>query len=312
MGEDKSDKVKVLFVCTGNVFRSVIAEYCLKNYLRKKKIKNIIVGSAGVGIEVSKSGKMNSYVVQRLKGLGFHINHKQKKLTGEMLKDSDVVIAMHKEHKDFIEKNYGLYVPLFNEIALDRNVSVSDIDSISEGPNREKIVHKHINETVNHVYQNTPKILNYIQYSNFLFLDFMKRKKKQRMGYPFNPLYESKHSIAFMSIDIPNKEDAHILVVPKSRFKSFETIPHEILHDLVETISVIGKAVKESHEGYNVLLNNGWSAGQRIFHTHFHIIPRNEKDGIKIEVWKNKKLNKNEFIKLNDQIRENISKVLER
>ncbi len=305
MGDDKA---RVLFVCTGNTFRSVIAEYYLKNYLKKKGINNISVSSAGI---IAESQKINPFVLQVLKAKGIDASkHKQKKLTYEMIKNSDVIIALHKEHQDFIEKNFGLYVQLFNEIALEKSLSVSDIDSINNGPNKEELIKRHVKETINHIYQNTSKIFNYIEYSNFLFLDFINRKKQQRMGYPFNPFYESKYSIAFMSIDIPNKENAHVLVVPKNRFKSFEDIPHEILHDLVETISVVGKAIKKSHEGYNVLLNNGWSAGQRIFHTHFHVIPRNEKDDIKIEIWKNKKLNKNEFIRLNDQIRGNIKEVL--
>ena len=305
MGEDR---VKVLFVCTGNTFRSVIAEYCLRDYLRKRNIKNVLVNSAGI---IAKPDEINPFTSKILKRKGIDVSkHRQRRLTSEMVRGSEVIVALHKEHQEFLEKNFGVYAPLFNELAIEKSLSVSDIASVSNGPNREKVIYRHINETVNHIYQNTHKIFNYIQYSNFLFLDFINKKRKQGMGYPFNPLYESKHSIAFMSIDIPNKEDAHILVVPKKRFKSFESIPHEILHDLVETISIVGKAIKESHEGYNVLLNNGWSAGQRIFHTHFHVIPRNEKDGIKIEVWKNKKLNKNEFIQLNDRIRRNIDKIL--
>jgi len=302
------DRVRVLFVCTGNTFRSVIAEYCLKNYLKKRGINNILVSSAGI---IIKPKGIDPLVLEKLKNKGIDASkHKPRKLTAEMIRNFDVVIALHKEQQDFIERNFGIYVPLFNEIAIEKNLSVSDIDSISTGPNKEELIKRHVKETINHIYQNTSKIFNYIEYSNFLFLDFMNRKRQQKMGYPFNPLYESKYSIAFMSVDIPNKEDAHILVVPKNRFKSFEDIPHEILHDIVETISVVGRAIRKSHEGYNVLLNNGWSAGQRIFHTHFHIIPRNEKDDIKIEIWKNKKLNKNEFIRLNDQIKENIDEVL--
>ena len=65
-----------------------------------------------------------------------------------------------------------------------------------------------------------------------------------------------------------------------------------------------------SHEGYNVLLNNGRSAGQYILHTHFHIIPRKLDDKIKIEVWKNKKLTIGEYIKLNKQIKKNVDEVV--
>ena len=36
-----TEKLKILFVCTGNVFRSLSAEYCLKDYLKKHNIKNV-------------------------------------------------------------------------------------------------------------------------------------------------------------------------------------------------------------------------------------------------------------------------------
>ncbi len=301
------NKVNVLFVCTGNTFRSVIGEYCLRDYLKKRKIGSISVSSAGI---IAKPDSINTFTLKSLKSKGIDASkHKQRKLTRELIKDSDLVIALHKEHQNFIEKEFGVYVPLFNELVIGKSVSVLDVNR-TDGPNSEELFEKQINDTVEYIYKNTKKIFDYLAYSNFLFLDFIKGNKEQRDGYPFEPLYESKHSIAFMSIDIPNKEDAHVLVVPKIRFKSFEDIPKEILHDLIETIMIVGKAIKKNHGGYNVLLNNGWSAGQRIFHTHFHVIPRNEKDDIKIEIWKNKKLNKNEFIKLNEQIKENINEVL--
>ena len=300
------NKVKVLFVCSGNVYRSVVAEYCLRNFLRKKNVKNISVKSAGI---TAKPQLVDDQTLKFLKLKGIDASkHKQIKLSKEMINNFDLIIAMHKEHQDFIQNNFGVYVPLFNEIALGKSTSIEDVGEAHADDS--EYVKNHTKNTVEHIYKNTEKIFNYIRMSNFLFVDFMKGHREQRDGYPFKPLYESKHSIAFMSIDIPNKEDAHVLVVPKTRFKAFEDIPPEIQHDLVESISIVGKAIKKNHNGYNVLLNNGWSAGQRIFHTHFHVIPRNEKDGIKIEVWKNKKLNKTQFIKLNEQIRENIKEVV--
>ena len=50
-------------------------------------------------------------------------------------------------------------------------------------------------------------------------------------------------------------------------------------------------------------VHDGKSAGQHILHVHFHVIPRDKGDRIKIDVWKSKKIAKSEFMKLNKKIK---------
>ncbi|WP_397469523.1 hypothetical protein [Psychrobacillus sp.] len=40
--------MNILFICTDNYTRSVIAELCMKDYLRKKNNISVHVGSAGI------------------------------------------------------------------------------------------------------------------------------------------------------------------------------------------------------------------------------------------------------------------------
>ena len=47
--------MKVLFVCTGNCFRSPLAEGYFKALLNQKKVKGIEVASAGVAALVGSS-----------------------------------------------------------------------------------------------------------------------------------------------------------------------------------------------------------------------------------------------------------------
>ena len=45
----QNDKVKIIFVCTGNTCRSPMAEFLFKDYLRdKKRIGDFNVSSAGL------------------------------------------------------------------------------------------------------------------------------------------------------------------------------------------------------------------------------------------------------------------------
>jgi len=58
------------------------------------------------------------------------------------------------------------------------------------------------------------------------------------------------------------------------------------------------KVVRRNHKGCNILLNNGKYAEQYIKHLHFHVIPRDRGDGLKLVSWKEKRLSKNKFEKL--------------
>ena len=144
-----------------------------------------------------------------------------------------------------------------------------------------------------------------------LFCDFVNKKnKKHNDGIPFKTLHETKHSISFLSIDFPTTENGHILVIPKKHYANYEEIPNYILEDLFKHIKIIIKALRIENQGNNILLNNGSAAGQYISHVHFHIIPRNDNDNIKIEVWKRKKFTKDEYNKLHKEMKNKISKVL--
>jgi len=68
----------------------------------------------------------------------------------------------------------------------------------------------------------------------------------------------------------------HTLIIPRRHFSSlFEAAPEEILavYDLLHKVR--GILEKRYHpDGYNVGANVGASAGQVIWHLHFHMIPR--------------------------------------
>ena len=142
-----------------------------------------------------------------------------------------------------------------------------------------------------------------------IFCEFINKKKKQhRNNLPFLVLHESKNTISFLSADFPAKEDGHVLVIPKKHFEKIEEIPKYIQHELIEHVSLIIKTLRKNHEGCNFLLNDGTAAGQCVPHSHFHIIPRDKKDNITIEIWKSKKMNKDKFIRLHNTLKKEINR----
>ncbi|MFZ1081967.1 MAG: HIT domain-containing protein [Candidatus Kryptoniota bacterium] len=96
-------------------------------------------------------------------------------------------------------------------------------------------------------------------------------------------LYESSEGLAFLDINPINF--GHALVVTKRHFKDFSELPVEVLHDVVNVLQIVSKAIVESVHpaGFNIFNNNGLAAGQSVFHFHFHVAPRYNDDGLKVK-----------------------------
>lgn len=89
---------------------------------------------------------------------------------------------------------------------------------------------------------------------------------------PCEKVYETEDILAFK--DIEPVAPIHILIIPKKQIKDIQSIEKEDMH-------LIPKLVSAAHEiadslgiadGYRLLTNNGASAGQTVFHLHFHLI----------------------------------------
>ena len=153
---------KILFVCTGNVFRSLSAEYCLKSYLTKSNIKNILVSSAGI---VAKPENPDPVTIKTLEEFGVLVDgHKQTKLTAEIVKDYDLIIAMAENHQEFIRTNFNIEVPLFNELTINKKTSVLDLDDVIEDyKTNRKATEEFIRITVKHIFNSTPLLITSLE-----------------------------------------------------------------------------------------------------------------------------------------------------
>ncbi len=144
--------------------------------------------------------------------------------------------------------------------------------------------------------QNVPRSVNKM---SCLFCEFVNgNTDRHANGYPFRPVYETKNTLAFLSIDFPATEDGHVLIIPKPHAQYLNQLPVAVQHELIETVSLATTALQKTHDACNVLLNNGEAAGQYIHHVHFHIVPRDPNDNIAIEVWEPKTVSTEQFNQL--------------
>ncbi|HLC36325.1 MAG TPA: HIT family protein [archaeon] len=92
-------------------------------------------------------------------------------------------------------------------------------------------------------------------------------------------LFEDKKTMAFL--DINPISEGHSLVIPKTHSENIFEMSEEDLCAVIKTVQLIGKAIQKAvnADAINVGVNSGKAAGQIVFHSHFHIIPRFHGDG---------------------------------
>lgn len=97
---------------------------------------------------------------------------------------------------------------------------------------------------------------------------------------PSFKVYEDEFVLAFL--DINPIQPGHTLVVPKVPSETALDADPEDLARLIVVAQRLAKAIIETVgcDGVNFLINNGEAAGQVVFHTHLHIIPRFTDDGV--------------------------------
>lgn len=97
---------------------------------------------------------------------------------------------------------------------------------------------------------------------------------------PSSKVYEDEHVYAFL--DIAPNFYGHCLVVPKNHYKNILDIDMKEICAVFAAVQKIAPAVMKATgaEGFHVIQNNNEAAGQTVFHTHFHIVPRKTGDGM--------------------------------
>jgi protein-tyrosine-phosphatase len=89
---------RVLFVCTGNICRSPLAETLLKRALHERNVAEVTVESAGTGAWDGAPASEGAYLVALERGLDLS-GHRARLLTREIVEDASLILTMARHHR---------------------------------------------------------------------------------------------------------------------------------------------------------------------------------------------------------------------
>ncbi|MGT2910353.1 HIT family protein [Streptococcus cameli] len=101
---------------------------------------------------------------------------------------------------------------------------------------------------------------------------------------PSSKVYEDDKVLAFL--DITQVTKGHTLVIPKKHYRNVLEMTETAASELFSPVPKIAQHLKETlgANGVNIINNNEEAAGQTVFHTHIHLLPRfDETDELAIQ-----------------------------
>lgn len=145
----------VLFVCTGNIFRSLTAEYALRRELGADS--GIVVASAGTeDYPYTVRANVRDYLAS--KGIDVRA-HQRRTLTEEILRGAKTVIAMSTDHQRFMFERFAYRAPVFLEACGGACEALPDIEEVVLDYRTNPVaVDAHVRKTIDLIIEAMPRL----------------------------------------------------------------------------------------------------------------------------------------------------------
>jgi protein-tyrosine phosphatase len=146
---------RILFVCTGNIFRSLAADMALRKLLASHA--DLHVSSAGTD---DYPHLVRPYTGGYLLSRGYDVSaHKRRTLTRVILDQSHLVVAMSTDHQEWIRRQFSEEAPLFLEACGLAPEWLPDIeDVIPDYQTNRPAVEAHVRATIDRIVELAPRM----------------------------------------------------------------------------------------------------------------------------------------------------------
>ena len=104
-------------------------------------------------------------------------------------------------------------------------------------------------------------------------------------------------------LDLGPATRGHALILPKEHYANLYELPEETAAKVMVLAKKMAAQMTKnlSCDGFNIVQNNGETAGQTVMHYHLHLIPRYQNDGQNI-LWKPTEVSQEELEEIKNQI----------
>lgn len=159
-GGEKGKARSVLFVCSGNVFRSVSAERIVKARVSQEAFP--------AGLRVSSAGThaipqlVRPEVSDYLKRYRIDVaDHMPRRVDETILAETDLVVSMSYDHRTFLKERFGQSSMLFNEIAVGADTPILDVGEATPPWRDDPVVATaHATRVIDYLWEVMPQFLD--------------------------------------------------------------------------------------------------------------------------------------------------------
>lgn len=146
----------ILFVCTGNIFRSLVAEWALRAQLGEDH--RYLIGSAGIQAEPQA---VHPVVRAHLLEKGVDpAGHVQRKVTEDLLAEVRLLVAMGEDHRLYLARTFGRHAVLFNEAAGRSFRPILDLhEALPDWQQDARAAHAYVQSVIDHIWEATPALI---------------------------------------------------------------------------------------------------------------------------------------------------------
>ncbi len=151
---------RILFVCTGNIFRSLTADRAVRALLADNP--RVHVSSAGTD---DYPHVVRPYTMGYLMAKGYDVSdHRRRTLTQEILDESSLVVPMSTDHQQYIREKFSRETPLFLEACGEPADWLPDIeDVIPDYLTNRRAVEAHVRSTINRIVDLAPGLVQNLE-----------------------------------------------------------------------------------------------------------------------------------------------------